>query len=166
MTYWNSGLLVLAVLAATVGSARAEEAPSGSLLGLWLTQDGDAHIRLERCSDGLCGSIVWMKEPLDETGAERRDAENPDPALRDRPVQGLTILRIGDAPDARGVYGEGRIYDPKSGRTYRCTLRHDGEGALKLRGYLGISLLGRTSRWVRLEADPEAFYAAPTPDAR
>ena len=142
--------LVLALaLVAAVGTLAGTSSTEG-LTGLWLTQDGDAHVRIETCDDGLCGRIVWMDDPLDRTGAERRDVENPDPGLRERRVQGMTILRIADNPDDKGVLRGGRIYDPKSGRTYRCTLRLDGENVLKMRGYLGIPLLGRTTRWTRV----------------
>lgn len=143
-----SGLFVVIVLVVAAGNLAGASSSEG-LTGLWLTQDRDGHVRIEPCDDGLCGSIVWMEDPLDETGTQRRDVKNPDRSLRDRPVQGMTILRIGDEPDAKGVLRGGQIYDPKTGRTYRCTLRSAGSGVLKVRGYLGISLIGRTTRWTR-----------------
>ena len=102
----------------------------------------------------LCGRIAWLGRPLDENGQERRDGLNPDPALRDRPVLGLQILRdVGAVPDRKGAYRGGRIYDPESGKTYRCTLRLDDDGRLRFRGYVGISLFGRTTIWTRAGAD-------------
>lgn len=147
----NRNVLCFMAIACGAGLASADGLAGEPLLGVWLTQDGDARIRIERCPEGLCGSIVWMADPVDANGAELRDTENPDPDLRDRRVHGLTILRIDDVPDENGVWRGGRIYDPKTGRTYRCTLRKDGADAVKMRGFLGITLLGRTTRWTRAE---------------
>jgi uncharacterized protein (DUF2147 family) len=66
-----------------------------------------------------------------------------------RPL-GLEVLRIGASPDPEGVYRGGTIYDPKSGKTYRCKAALDGADAVRLRGFVGVSLFGRTTRWERL----------------
>jgi len=70
--------------------------------------------------------------------------------LKNRPVVGMTILR-----GLRGLGGEydgGTILDPDEGRTYRCSTRLlDGGRKLEVRGYVGISLIGRTQVWARAE---------------
>ena len=121
--------------------------------GVYLVQDGEAHIELRPCGEELCGRIVWLREPLDEEGRVPRDDNNPDPSLRDRTILGLEILSgLKPAPGTDGQWTGGSIYDPESGRTYRCKLRHDGGDLVRLRGYLGFSLLGRTTRWTRVSA--------------
>ena len=75
--------------------------------------------------------------------------QNPDPGLRARPVVGLEVL-CGLRPTDDGAWTDGTISDPSSGRPYRCELRLDGDDRLRLRGYVGVSWLGRTTRWVRV----------------
>jgi uncharacterized protein (DUF2147 family) len=118
-------------------------------VGLWHAEGGAARVAIEPCGDALCGRVVWLRSPLDEDGCDVRDRQNPDPALRDRPVVGLEVLR-GLARRPGGTWSGGRIYDPTSGRTYACDAALDGEDRLHLRGYIGIRLLGRTTTWTRV----------------
>ncbi len=146
-------LLAAAGVAAASPAGAAEGAVAADVaeafVGHWWTEGDKSRVRIERCADDastLCGRIVELGEPLGEDGRPRLDAENPDPALRDRPIEGLSILRIPARPDDEGVLRDGRIYDPESGRTYRCLLWRDGE-LLRVKGYLGITLLGRKTTW-------------------
>ena len=93
----------------------------------------------------------WLRSPFDEQGCPLRDEHNPDPSLRQRSVVGVELLRE-LRPTARGEWGGGEIYDPGSGRTYSAVLHPEGEDRLRLRGYLGVRLLGRTTTWVRVGA--------------
>jgi uncharacterized protein (DUF2147 family) len=137
-------------LLASLFCGEASPAAAGSIEGLWLVENKEAHIRVEQCGENLCARIVWMKEPTDETGRPRLDVNNPDKSLRNRPILGIDLLKeVPAEPDADGLWS-GRIYDPERGRYFRCTLRLDGPDHLRLRGYLGISLLGRTTRWTRI----------------
>ena len=147
----RSALLIGFVTGALVAS-------SGDLEGVWLVANHEAHVELRDCGEALCGEIVWLREPHDEHGRERVDEHNPDKTLRDRTILGLEILRgLKRSPDTEDLWVGGTIYDPESGRTYRCKLRRDGEEHLKLRGFWGISLLGKTTRWTRVSAStPEA----------
>jgi uncharacterized protein (DUF2147 family) len=138
-----AALLMLA-WAVTAGAA------ASPIEGTWLVQDGEAHIRIERCGSEHCGAIVWLREPLDENGKTPTDTENPDPSLRSRTIMGLDILHFGVEPDEDGIWRSGRIYDPENGKTYRCTLALEGDDALRLRGYVGVPLFGRTTRWTRI----------------
>jgi uncharacterized protein (DUF2147 family) len=123
------------------------------LAGDWVTGDGKAHVRLALAGDGKTetGTIVWLQSPNDDSGKPRQDEHNPDAAQRTRPVMGLTIL-TGLGPEGDGAWDDGRIYDPMSGKTYRCkaTLAEDGK-TLRFRGYVGISLLGRSETWTRVQ---------------
>ena len=75
---------------------------------------------------------------------------NPDEALRTRPVDGMEIV-WGFDWDARDERWEsGRIYDPKNGKTYRCYIELREDGTLKVRGYIGFALIGRTEIWTRV----------------
>ena len=118
-----------------------------SIEGRWLSGDGDGWIEITLVGDNLVGRIAGS--PNDQPGdAPRYDDLNPDPALRGRPLKGLTIMS-GFRYDADGRWVDGRIYDPNSGNTYKGTIRQVDANTLKLRGYVGISLFGRTETWTR-----------------
>ena len=115
--------------------------------GRWLSGDGDGWIEITLTGDSLVGRIVGS--PNDQPGdAPRYDDLNPDPTLRGRPLKGLTIMS-GFRYDGDGRWVDGRIYDPNSGKTYKGTIRQVDANTLKLRGYVGISLFGRTETWTR-----------------
>ena len=92
--------------------------------------------------------IVGSPDDPENRNPSRLDAENPDPALRSRPLRGLVIM-TGFRYEGDGEWTGGRIYDPNSGNTYKGTIRVVDSITLKLRGYVGISLLGRTDTWTR-----------------
>lgn len=140
------GLMLIA------GAAVAADEPTFRPQGVWMSADGEGGIAIEDCGGRLCGRIVWMKQPTQPDGSPKRDAGNPDPAHRDRPVCGLQI--IDDlTPKSPNHWTGGRVYDPDSGRTYRATLTMEGPSALRLRGYIGVPLLGQTQIWHLAPAD-------------
>ena len=71
------------------------------------------------------------------------------PALRERPLIGLEIFE-GFEYKGKGRWKGGTIYDPNSGNTYRCIVTRVDDDTLKVRGYIGVSLLGRTELWQRV----------------
>lgn len=82
-------------------------------------------------------------------GIVKTDLKNPDESLRKRPILGMEILR--DFVYNDGKWTDGKIYDPKSGKTYSCNMNIEENGDLHMRGYVGISLLGRTETWKRVK---------------
>jgi uncharacterized protein (DUF2147 family) len=136
------GLFASVAFAAAEGQSGTASATPGAL-GRWITANGDGVVEIYRAPDGtLEGKIVQGKHP------DRLDEKNPDPALRARKVVGTVIMR-GMKPDDASVWSGGTIYDPDTGNTYRCKLTLREPDVLDLRGYIGISLFGRTSRWTR-----------------
>lgn len=150
---WFSAMLVLGLFAAGVVAAQTAEpatapSPAPTIEGLWLDEKGEGRIEVAPCGEQLCGTIVWLLDPLDDDGRETRDTENADPALRERKVLGLRVLEgVNPKPDKKGYWRGGKVYDPDNGKTYRCTLSLDKQGNMKLRGFIGISLIGRNSFW-------------------
>lgn len=130
-------------------SALADIAPE-FVEGVWLSGDGTGWIKIELGADGLIGSIAGSPDESGERKPTDRDDLNPEPALRDRLLLGLTIM-AGFRYAGEGKWKNGRIYDPNSGKTYKCKLTLIDENTLELRGYIGISLLGRTETWTRRE---------------
>lgn len=121
---------------------------AASPVGGWWTEGRNGQVTIEGCGDRLCGKLAALKEPLNAEGQPKRDRHNPDPALRDRPLIGLPLLQ-GFVPEAdeANKWSSGTIYDPESGKTYKCTLTLRDDGSLEVRGYIGLPLLGRSQTW-------------------
>lgn len=122
-----------------------------AIVGQWYTDGKESVIEVYKKNNKYYGKIVWMEEPKNEDGTIKRDIENPDEDLRNRPLKGLEIMKglEYDADDKE--WKDGEIYDPENGKTYSCQAELDGRDVLALRGYLGISLIGRTTEWIRKE---------------
>ena len=111
-------------------AARAAE-PTGT----WLTQQGDARVRVTKCGSGMCGTIVWLREPIDpRTGKPQVDDKNSNPALRNRKIIGLRIFSM--APDGQGGYA-GSIYNADDGQTYRSKIVLRSAAQLEVQGCAG-----------------------------
>ncbi len=135
-------LIILALISATVQIyAQSPDA----IVGKWLNKDGDAHIQISKKGNLYSGKLVWLKNPNNEVGKPKLDAKNPKDALKTRPIWGLEILKNFTYDD--GTWEDGTIYDPKSGKTYSCKITLNGTNKLDVRGYMGISLIGRTDTW-------------------
>lgn len=145
-------VVVLSLTAAFIIATRPVLAASAEPVGQWYAEGGAAVVEIAPCDDRLCGRVVWLHSPLGEDGCKLRDKNNPDLALRKRPLIGLQILDGLVASDHVSWTG-GTIYDPVSGNTYRCRLELDGHDRLRLRGYVGIPLIGRSTTWTRVGTD-------------
>ena len=96
----------------------------------------------------MCGKIVWLKEPL-RNGKPKLDDNNPEEKLRSRPIQGMVFMKDFNY-DENNKWDDGTIYDPKSGKTYSCYMKVLSKDKMEVKGYIGISLIGRTQTWTRL----------------
>ena len=145
-----SGVALIGMVVAGITPA-SEAAPEriASPFGRWYAEGGAAQVEIIECEEGLCGRVASLRSPFDENGCELRDALNPEPQHRSRPLLGLEILKAQPSGSNRQEWS-GTIYDPGSGRTYRCSIRPDGADRLQLRGYIGVPLIGRTTTWVRV----------------
>jgi uncharacterized protein (DUF2147 family) len=138
----------LAVLAVTGAASADGRGP----LGRWITEGGKSHVEIARCGEQLCGTIIWLKEPLDDGGQPKTDKNNKDEALRDRPILGLALLNGFGAEPVDGKWTDGKIYNPEDGETYSATMNLLDARRLKVRGYVGLPLFGKSQEWTRVEA--------------
>jgi len=138
--------LALPGLAAAALASVAQAAPADPAMGVWFTADKSAKVGVEMCGATVCGRVRWLKAPLDKAGKPVVDANNPEPGLRSRPVIGLVLIRDFKAAGP-GKWTGGKIYDPKTGRTYDASLEANGGDTLKVRGCMGP--LCQTQTWVR-----------------
>ncbi len=136
-------------------AAVAFAASPDDIVGVWDNQEKDAKIEIFKCGEKFCGKIVFLKEPNyppdsreGMPGMPKLDHKNPKSELRKVPVIGLEIMRdftfSGD-----NAWKRGKVYDPKSGNTYSGKMTLVSPTQLKLRGFIGISLFGRTDVWTR-----------------
>jgi uncharacterized protein (DUF2147 family) len=120
-----------------------------AIVGVWESGNGKARIKIDKVNDKFNGRIVWLKEPNDAAGKPKVDKNNPEEALRNKPLLGYSMLKaftyVGDK-----TWEEGTIYDPESGSTYSCTITMTDENTLDVRGFIGVSLFGRTDVWKRV----------------
>jgi uncharacterized protein (DUF2147 family) len=152
--------LATAVAIGSVAPSQASREGAGDPIGRWYAEGGAAQVDIRDCGGELCGQVVWLRSPFDENGCELRDRCNPDGSLRNRPVVGIEVLRGLVPTSGAGSWESGTIYDPGSGNTYRASMSRLGENRLELRGYIGIPLIGRTSKWFRVGSEQAICTAA------
>ena len=127
----------------------ASKADQGSSpVGFWKSED--AQVEIFEVDGKLNGKIAALNKEYTSDGVEKTDLSNPDPAKKSRPLVGLVFM-TGFTPEGSGRWDHGTIYDPKSGNTYTSFLEYSGGDTLKLRGYVGISLIGRTAVWTKVK---------------
>ena len=115
--------------------------------GVWLTQKGDAQVRVAPCGGALCGTIVWLRDPIDpETGRPVADKHNPDPARRASPMLGTQIM-FGMRPSGADRWS-GHFYNGEDGKTYEGNLVLLGPQSVKVEGCLIGICMGET--WQRV----------------
>lgn len=113
--------------------------------GLWLTENGKAVVELAPCPEqSICGSIYWLRED-----AKQYDYMNPDPAQRQRPICGLKFLG-GFRADGLASWEGGSIYKIDDGDTYHAEMSINDDGTLHLRGHIGVSFIGKSQTWTRV----------------
>src|SRR4051812_11161159 len=124
----------------TLAFAKSSPCVADKIIGVYWSPKKDAKIEIYKKGDRYFGKSIW-------TETKRKDLRNPDPFLRERELLGSELFSNFIYKD--GTYEDGKIYDPESGKTYDCKMSFNGK-SLKVRGYIGISLFGRTEMFERI----------------
>jgi uncharacterized protein (DUF2147 family) len=111
-----------------------------SPIGEWITEEGEGRVRIIRCGQALCG-VVAGGNP-NET-----DRHNPDPAKRNRPVDGMTVLI--DMKPAKNNHWEGQVYDARNGKTYASNISLKSADVLRVEGCVFGGLFCGSQNWTR-----------------
>jgi len=120
---------------------------AGEPTGVWQTQAGDARVKISKCGGGICGTVVSLREPIDPaTGKPQVDDKNPNPALKKRPMIGLSLFN-GMQPSGPNKWS-GQIYNADDGGTYASSVSVAGPDALRVEGCVGALCGGET--WTRV----------------
>jgi uncharacterized protein (DUF2147 family) len=124
-------------------------ADSDRVMGVWMESTGKAKVKISKIGNKYFGKIVWLKEPNDpDTKKPRTDKNNPNTELQGVKLKGLRIFKdfVYSGDD---LWNKGTIYDSRKGKTYSCKITMTDINTLSIRGYIGISLIGRTDTWTR-----------------
>jgi uncharacterized protein (DUF2147 family) len=140
--------ILIVVATVLLSGTTAFGAGPGDILGPWTTDGGDSRLEFFKCGENICGKIAWLKQPnyIDSkdgpVGKTKVDRKNPNPALRNRPILGLQVMK---GLTARGDkrWEKGICYDPETGKSYKCKMKLVSPKRLELRGYIGVSIIGR-----------------------
>lgn len=127
---------------------QAKAQTESAILGLWYNTEKTAQVEIVKSGSTYQGKIVWLKDPNPD-GKPAIDKQNSNPKLRTRPLMGLAILDGLKYDD--GMWKNGEIYDPVSGKTYSCELKLKTNSILEVKGYVGFSFVGRTVEWTRIK---------------
>lgn len=126
------------------------------IVGYWLSEKGTGVVEVYKNGNDYEGKLVWIKDIHDGKVKDKFDDKNPDEQLKTRSLMGLKMLHGFNFDDQE--WKDGKIYDPESGKTYSAFMKLENENKLKLRGYIGISLFGRTSEWTRQKSSTPDKY--------
>ena len=130
------------ILSVQLAAAQTPADPTG----IWLTQAGDAKVRVSKCRAGLCGIVAWLRDPIDPaTGKPAVDDKNHNPSLARRPMIGLPLFQgmMQSGPNK----WTGTIYNADDGNTYASNVSVAGPRALRVEGCVGALCGGET--WTR-----------------
>jgi uncharacterized protein (DUF2147 family) len=126
-----------------------DKSSGDELLGVWLTGSKNGKVEIYKNGSNYQGKIIWLQEPNDpSTGKPKTDVKHPDKSLHQRPLMGLVNL-WGFKYKGEQTWDNGHIYDPKNGKEYKCVITMKDKNTLDVRGYIGITLIGRTDIWTR-----------------
>jgi uncharacterized protein (DUF2147 family) len=113
------------------------------ILGFYMSPSGKSILKIYESNGKYHGKPVWMKNP------EKLDVKNPDKTKQSQKIMGSLIIRD-FVFDGSKTWNKGFIYDPENGKTYDCKITRDEKGNLNVRGFIGVSLIGRTEYFVKV----------------
>lgn len=145
----RSIIIALTALMAMSFVSTSAVSDADRVVGVWMESTGKAKVKIYKIGKKYFGKIVWLKEPIDpDTKKPKVDKNNPNEKLQGVPLKGLKIFKdfvySGD-----GLWNKGTIYDSRKGKTYKCNINMKDINTLDIRGYIGISLIGRSDTWTR-----------------
>ena len=151
-------ILLLTAFALCVAASTAS-AQQGTVMGTWLSESGVAQIKIGPCPDAasgpICGFVVNLVNPRGPDGAAvapdaATDYRNENPALRTRKVIGMPLIwgfKQAAQPD---TFEDGKVYNGEDGKTYSANISLQPDGKLRLRGFVGTPMFGKTQLWTRV----------------
>ncbi len=140
-----AGLIMLGTL---TGFAQQ---PADKIIGQWESIDGDVKLKFDIFKENgkYSGKLLWASNMYEADGiTPKKDDNNPDKSLINRSRKG--IVNITNLKFENGEYSGGKLYNPGDGNTYSLNAKLKNDKELHFRGYLGISILGKTMKFKRI----------------
>lgn len=155
---WHAVKRAAIAAALLAGAAAAFAQASDTPVGVWQTIDDNTHqpkalVQISQSEDGsLSGKVIKGLNPADKPGKLCTACTDD---RKDQPILGMTIIK--NMKQDGDKWDGGNILDPENGKVYKCNMRlEDGGQKLVVRGYIGVSLLGRSQTWIRQDAAAQA----------
>ncbi len=147
--------IIICTLIVSALSAVAQTEAADKILGTYYvsddTSDEDCKVKITKDKSGTySGRIIWVKNPYFKDGTLKRDIKNPDPAKRNTPGDQIPLVFHFRYDAKKNQWVDGEIYDPIHGKMYKCKMWFENDNTLRVRGYIGVSALGRTMTWKKL----------------
>ena len=142
-------ILVCCMIIAVNLTAYSQEFKANDIIGKWEKNNGNVIIKIFKKGGKYYGKTVWLKTPNDDNGKPKTDLENPNPKLQKQNLMGMVIMR--DFVFEDGEWEDGELYDPKTGKTYSSYITMESQNIMNMRGYIGISIMGKTMQWTRVK---------------
>lgn len=123
---------------------------SQTAVGLWKTIDDEdgtikSHVSIYESNGKLFGKVLKLINPEKTFCSECKGDK------KDKSIEGMNIM-WDLVQDKSNLWNGGKILDPKNGKVYKCKIELEDPATLKVRGFIGFSLLGRTQTWYRVES--------------
>jgi uncharacterized protein (DUF2147 family) len=139
---------ILCFLLITVTTIHAFADGPDDILGVWSNGTEKGHIQIYKQNGKYYGKLIWLKQPNDEKGLPKVDKNNPNPAVRTKPLLGLIMLT--DFKYEDDEWADGKIYNPNDGKEYKAYMKLKDFHTLRVRGYIGFSWIGKTETFHRI----------------
>lgn len=141
---------------AVAGQSSQEVDEADKIVGIYYVVEDESgeesKIKIGRDEDGTYyAQVVWMKNPNLPDGSPKLDVNNPDPALRTGRADRIKIMTGLQYNAKKQEWEQGKVYNPVNGKMYKSYMAFVSKTKLKVRGYLGFSMLGRTMYWDKVE---------------
>jgi len=129
-----------------------DDVEGDKLLGVWEPSHGKAKVKITKVGNKYFGKIVFLKFPTYDDGTKKIDKNNPDVKMHSAPLLGYKILKDFEYVGKK-TWENGTIYDPENGSTYSCVIKLKDNNTIEVRGYIGVSAIGRTDTWKKLSKE-------------
>ena len=142
--------LYLLTFLAIIAASPASDTDADAIVGVWKNGSGKGHIQIYKHNQRYYGKIIWLRDGVDpNTGKPKVDRKNTDPDKRSKPLIGLVMMR--DFRFDGKEWKDGRIYNPSDGKEYKGYMKLKDPKTLTVRGYVGVSFLGKSDTWTRVK---------------
>lgn len=146
--YTKISVLIILVLTLISTTNLQAQVNTDDIVGIWETESKDAKMEVFKSGNKYQAKLLWGKDIVNENGTSKKDENNSDENLQNRDLVGITYIK--DLKFDDDEWEKGRVYNNSNGKWYKCYVWLE-DRQLHLRGYLGMKILGQTTKWNRIK---------------